>query len=357
MKPLGVQIIAEFSNCRSKILNDTKSLERILKSAVHNVGLECKRLTSYHFSPLGVTTIAIISQSHIAIHTYPECAHASIEIFTCSPRSALSNKLLRICKKALKPMRTQTIEIARGNPLGINQKDWLAPSSIGSWGVRYRIKKIVLSKRSKFQQIDIIENQDFGRMLFLDNDLQISASDVRLYNQAMMAPLFESGTPLGKVAILGGGDGGILRELLKLRPQNVVLVEIDKEVIEAAKRFLPAICGRAFSNPKVNIVISNANDFLKQKSGFDAVIYDLTMHPEIFTGQQRSTYLNKIFLAIARRLDKKGIISLQCASEFDGETLNLLKRILTKRFKKITFKKVFIPSFRERWVFASAIRK
>jgi len=335
MKPSGTQIIAEFINCSNGILNDEKILEQTLKTAIKKVGLKCKKIVSHHFYPLGVTTIAIISESHIAIHTYPEVRHASIDIFTCSLNPQICHRLLRLFKNILKPGVVRFIEIIRGTSLEIN-------------------KKLILSKKTKFQQIDIIENDDFERMLFLDKDLQIDEKDAHIYNKSLVAPLRTTRKKLQKVAILGGGDGGVLQELLKLKPAKVFLIDIDGKVIKYSKRFLSTVCKNAFNNQNVKVVISDANEFLKSHQGFDAIICDLTMDPKSYTKQSKINYFSSLFSKINKSINKGGLISLQCCSEFDTATLRFLKRILANHFKNIVFKKVFIPSFYEGWIFASA---
>jgi len=207
-------------------------------------------------------------------------------------------------------------------------------SSLKGWGVRYHAKKILLSSKTQHQQIDIIENDDFGRMLFLDGDLQIAENDAHIYNQSLIAPLSIKRNNLRTAAILGGGDGGVLCELLKLKPRSVFLVEIDEGVIAYSKKFIPSIGRKAFNNPKVKIVISDANEFLKDHDGFDVIIYDLTMHPESFSRQPRMYYLRQTFSRIYDSLANDGILSIQCCSESDYETLRFIKRNMIKYFNK-----------------------
>ncbi len=311
MKPLGRQLIAEFIYCSQGILNDRKALEQALKQGIRESGLSLVNMTGKKFNPLGVTLIAVISESHIAIHTYPEARHASIDIFTCGSGS-----------KAV-----------------------------------YHIDKLLLSKRTKYQQLDIIDNSSFGRMMFLDKDLQIAESDIEAYDSAMVLPVIERRNKLDSVAILGGGDGGVLREVLKYKPKSAYLVEIDKEVIEAAKKYMPGVCKKAFANRRTNVVIDDASRFLDEKHGFDAIIYDLTMHPEAIMNVNRTAFLNQIFSRVKNNLHKNGVVSMQCCAEFDTETLKLLKKMLPKYFKNIVFRTSFIPSFCENWIFASAVVK
>lgn len=356
MKPVGSQLIAEFIHCSKKHLNDRKALEEVLKLGIEKCSLTLKSIKSHQFSPVGVTVIAVVSESHIAIHTYPEALHASIDIFTCGTGVKAVPKLLKFIKGRLRPKSVRLVELLRGNPIEIKEENWVTSfSGPGcSFEIRYHVKNRLFSKRSKYQQIDIIENDDFGKVLLLDNDVQIAEIDAYVYSWNMIAPIIESKKRLDKVAILGGGDGGILYEILKYNPKKVYLIDIDKEVIKVSRRYLRRICRGAFSDPRTAIVVDDANKFLETNNGFDAIIYDLTMHPEALTSMNRTVFLNEIFSRVRKSLKKDGVVTMQCCSEFDRDTMKHLKKILPKYFKNINFRKVFITSFCENWIFASA---
>lgn len=355
MKPNGKQVLIEFISCSEKFLNDKSKLEDILKIAIKKSKLSLVSIRSHKFNPIGITSVAIINQSHVILHTYPEAKHVSIDIFTCSPDNKSTNDLINFLRYKLKPKIVKFTEILRGDVLDVNRSNWLTSSSETDFEIRYYIKKKLFSKKSKYQQIDIIDNDSFGRMLFLDNDLQIAEKDADIYNLCMVKPIINR--KLGSVAILGGGDGGILKEVLKYNPDSVTLVDIDKEVINVSQKYLHSICESAFKNSKVKIIIDNVYNFLDKSNNFDTITYDLTMHPETFTKIKREIFLNKLFLKINKSLNKNGVISLQCCSELDKETFNIIKRILMQHFSNIRFTKEFIPSFCQNWIFASGIKK
>jgi len=357
MKPLGRQLIAEFIFCRENILNNKRAIETAIKDGIKESGLTLISISGKKFDPVGVTSIALISESHIAIHTYPEARHASIDIFTCANGTKSVIKLLRFLKSRLKPKTVKLLEIDRGNPIALTQKNWITSFSGTGFEVKYHMQKVLLSKRTKYQQLDIIENESFGRMMFLDKDLQISEKDAHIYDENMVSPIIKRKNRFKNVAVLGGGDGGVLREVLKHKPEKAWLIEIDEEVIDAAKKYMPNVCKNAFDRKKSNIVIDDANRFLDGDHSFDAIIYDLTMHPEAITNVDRTVFLSDIFSKISKNLNSKGIVSTQCCSEFDEETRVLLKKILPNYFKNIKYKTSFIPSFCENWIFASAEKR
>ena len=353
MKPLGTQHIAEFLYTKKELLNDAEQLEQILLEGINESGLNYVKIISHKFKPLGVTILAIISESHVGLHTYPEAGHISLDVFTCSDAKK-QMKLIKHLRKRLKPRKVIISEIQRGNPMEIKEPNWIVSKSESGFEVRYHITKTHYKKKSRYQNIEVIENENFGRMLFLDKDLQIAERDADIYNRALVRPRRKTKKKISKAAIRGGGDGGILDELLKLNPETVTLVDIDKQVIKVSKKYLDKICYGAFDDPRVEVITGDAIKFIGEDLKFDAIIYDLTMHPEAFTNIDRTDYLEDLFMKIKSRLNKKGIITLQVGSEFDPETLKLVKKILNKHFVSAKYQNVFIPSFCETWVFASA---
>ena len=352
MKPLGIQHIAEFIGCKKDILNNASVLEKLVLTGIKESGLNHESIISHQFSP-GVTVLAIISESHIGLHTYPEAKHVSLDVFTCSvPEKQI--KLIKFLRKSLKPRIVKIVEIQRGNPIEFIEKNWLTSLSDYGFEVSYHYTKKIYSKKSKYQMIDIIENENFGRMLFLDKDLQIAEYDSDTYNKALVDPIRHSRKKIKTAAILGGGDGGILYELLKLKPLSISLVDIDSKVIQVSKKYLSDICHGAFDDPRVNIINGDAIKFLDEDNKFDAIVYDLTMHPEAFTRMNRVDFLNGLFMKVRSRLKKRGILTLQVGSEYDASTLKLSKNILSKHFVDQKYYTVFIPSFCENWIFASA---
>ncbi len=298
--------------------------------------------------------MAIISESHISIHTYPEASHASVDIFTCSPQPDPTYKMLDFMKSKLKPKTMRIAEINRGNPLEITRTDWITGFSLIGCQVLYHVKKSLVSTRSKYQKIDVIENENFGRMLFLDNDLQIAENDADIYNHAVVDPIVNAGISMDNVAILGGGDGGILQEILKYGVKKAFLVDIDEEVIDFSKKYLKSICKNGYKDPRTAVVVDDANNFLDSNKGLDAIIYDLTWHPEAFVKVDRKVFLNAIFAKIRKSLKSDGMVTMQCGPEMDRETMKVVKSVLSKNFKDIQLQHVFIPSYCVDWIFASA---
>lgn len=355
MKPTGQQLIAEFLGCSTLILNDKRALQQAVHDGIRKSGLTAIRVESHQFHPTGVTVFAIISESHIAIHTYPEARHASIDIFTCSPSSKKQEALLQCLKRSLKPKAVRYVETIRGNPLSVRRSSWFSEFDTNGYEVRYHIQRYILSKQTPYQQLDIIQNEDFGLMLFLDRELQVAEQDAHLYNRSLTSPLFQGGKTPRHIAILGGGDGGVLQNLLEYKPRSVTLVDLDRDVIDSAQKFLQPVCKNAFTDPAVTLTTAEASAFLAAtEKTFDAIICDLTMHPEKDMNEERERYWRTLLARVASRLKKSGLMTVQCGSERDAATISLFEKLLPRHFKNVLFQTTFIPSFCEPWVFAEA---
>ena len=146
-----------------------------------------------------------------------------------------------------------------------------------AYGQCIKVKAKLFEKQTRFQKIEIFETCEMGRLLMLDGIIQLTSFDEFAY-QEMMAhlPYYAHGNP-ENVLVIGGGDGGVLRELARHKEiKTLDICEIDADVIAAAKEFLPELsCG--YNDPRVNINIADGSEFIRQKQEYyDLVIVDST---------------------------------------------------------------------------------
>ncbi|VDL75867.1 unnamed protein product [Nippostrongylus brasiliensis] len=148
----------------------------------------------------------------------------------------------------------------------------------GAWpgqAFSLKVKEILFHEKSEYQDVLVFKSESYGNVLVLDGIIQATERDEFSY-QEMLAhlPMFAHPNPK-KVLIIGGGDGGILREVLKHNQvEHVTMCEIDQMVIDVAKRFLPGM-SCCFSSPKLNLYCGDGFEFLKKhKNEFDVIITD-----------------------------------------------------------------------------------
>lgn len=140
------------------------------------------------------------------------------------------------------------------------------------------VAEVLLDRRTAFQRLRIVRSPDFGKALVLDDAWQTSQEDEFLYHEALCHPaMLFHGAPR-RVLVLGGGDGGLLREVLRWKTvEQAVLVDIDGEVLDACRELLPEIHQGAFDDPRADIRTADAWDYLSRTPGnWDVILSDLT---------------------------------------------------------------------------------
>lgn len=144
-------------------------------------------------------------------------------------------------------------------------------------GQRLEIEEVLYEGQSEFQDIKILRNKKFGRIMTLDGVVQTTEGDEFVYHEMFAhVPLLAHGRAK-RVLIIGGGDGGLLEEVLKHDVEHVTEVELDGGVVEASKQYLSSICQQAYDDPRVNLVIGDGAKFIAETDQtFDLVLVDST---------------------------------------------------------------------------------
>ena len=142
----------------------------------------------------------------------------------------------------------------------------------------FTVEEIYYENKSDHQRIIIFHNSKFGRIMALDGVVQTTERDEFIYHEMLThIPIFTHGT-VKNVLIIGGGDGGMLREVLRHKTiPSVSMVEIDQAVVEMCRQYLPNHSQGAFDDTRLNLVIADGAEFVKNsKDKFDVIIVDST---------------------------------------------------------------------------------
>ena len=140
-----------------------------------------------------------------------------------------------------------------------------------------RIDEDLYHGRTAFQSVRIFRNEAVGRVLILDDVVQTTEADEFVYHEMLAhLPILAHGA-VRRVLIVGGGDGGCLEEVLKHAVEQVVMVELDEEVVQLAREFLPAISNGAFDDPRLELTIGDGSKYVNETAArFDLIIVDST---------------------------------------------------------------------------------
>lgn len=209
---------------------------------------------------------------------------------------------------------------------------------------------------SKFQEILIVDTPKFGKCLIIDGVLQSAESDHALYDHALLSQLRQSDR---NILILGGGDGFIAETALDQNPNlQVIMIDLDPAVIQGAQL---ALGQKVFGDPRLNLVIGDAVQFLKSDTAiYDGIVCDLTDTP-IGTNSEREkfeAFFQEVIGSSKERLDKDGWISIQAGATIATEKFideaDIVGIILTEHFGHVSKADVHIPSYGETCSFLHA---
>lgn len=168
----------------------------------------------------------------------------------------------------------------------------------------YEVEKVLYKGTSNYQEIMVIENPYFGKMLILDGVVQITERDEFFYHEMLTHVVMHAHPNPKNIIVIGGGDGGVVRELLKHDTvEKVYFIEIDEEVINVSKKFFPEVSS-GIDDPRVEIKCMDGAEFVKEREGdIDIIIVDSTD----IIGFAKSLFTVEFFKSVKEALTEEGI--------------------------------------------------
>ncbi len=224
---------------------------------------------------------------------------------------------------------------------------WLTERQTPDLSLSIRIKETLYRKTSPYQEILVAESYQFGRVLFLDGTYQTTEKDEFFYHEMITHVCLFSHPQPEDILVIGGGDGGTLREILKHKTvKEAILVEIDPDVIEVSKRFLPFYSSFE-SDPRFRIEIADGINYVKDKrERFDIIIIDST-DP---IGPATGLFTESFYRDCHGALKEGGMIVTQSESPFLHISLiKEIKKILQGIFPCCMVYTVPVPTYPSGW--------
>lgn len=190
---------------------------------------------------------------------------------------------------------------------------WFTEKQTDNMALSLRLKTALHREQTKYQDLLLVDTYQFGRMLVLDGCIMTTEVDEFVYHEMMAhVPLFTHPNPR-RVLVVGGGDGGVIREVLKHPTvEEAILAEIDERVIAVCKEYLPSI-SHALDDPRCKIMIGDGIEFVqKHKNAFDVIIVDST-DP---IGPAVGLYAKAFYRSVYEALTEDGLFVAQTESPF-----------------------------------------
>jgi len=185
---------------------------------------------------------------------------------------------------------------------------WFTEEWVPGLKLSVQVKNVVHKEKTKFQELAVYDTETLGRILVLDDVIQTTEIDEHIYQECLVHVNMISHPNPEEVLIIGGGDGGSLREVLKHKTvKRATLVDIDEGVVEASKKFLPQ-WNTGFSDPRARVIIANGLDFVAQaKEEYDVIIVDST-DP---IGPGEALFREEFYESIKKALRPGGMMAAQ----------------------------------------------
>lgn len=156
--------------------------------------------------------------------------------------------------------------------------DWFIESDIEGFSTALRIDKLLHADRSDHQEMLVFENERMGRVLTIDGYIQVAEADEFIYHEMLThVPMLAHGA-VKRALVIGGGDGGILRELFRYPDLDAAtLVELDRSVVDQSLKWMPFVSGGAFDDPRLELIFADGAAFVQvTDQRYDVVIVDST---------------------------------------------------------------------------------
>ena len=185
---------------------------------------------------------------------------------------------------------------------------WFTEKQTENFGITAKIKRTLHTEQTEFQKLDMVETEEFGNMLILDGMVMTTQKDEFVYHEMVAhVPLFTHPSP-ENVLVVGGGDGGVIREVLKHPSvKQATLVEIDGKVIQYSKKYLPEIAGE-LDNPRVEVKVDDGFLHIAQSEDeYDVIMVDST-EP---VGPAVNLFTKGFYAGISKALKEDGIFVAQ----------------------------------------------
>jgi spermidine synthase len=270
---LGRHAICEFWGASH--LNSVETAERALRHAAAAGGCTLIEVFVHQFAPQGVSGIAVIAESHIALHTWPEHDYIAADLFTCG-ESVDMDAIVDVLRDTFEAERVDARYLTRGVPPEVAQRfEEYEPGSASH--ASYDMARVLEQRRTEFQEVMLFESPRLGRVLALDGIVQMTDLDTYVYHEMLAHPVLFAHPNPRSVAVVGGGDVHLVAEVLK-HPgiERVFLLELDEEVVQVARKHYE-LARETLADPRVEVRPRDAFESIADLHGeLDVVMIDLT---------------------------------------------------------------------------------
>ncbi len=230
--------------------------------------------------------------------------------------------------------------------------DWASPWEYTA----HAVNREIFHARSEFQDIEIVETEGYGRCLLLDGEVQSFEADEHIYHESLVHPALLFHENPRRVLVIGGGEGATLREVLRHRSiEQAVMVDLDPQMIAAAREHLLSFHAGSFDDPRVRLEFGDGRGYVEQyRDQFDAIVIDVT-NP-MAGGPSFRLFTVEFSQAVRERLNPGGIVVLQsdAVTPHGLESASTIYQTVRAVWSQAFGSAVFLPAYTTDWSFTVA---
>ncbi|GAK43318.1 spermidine synthase [Paenibacillus sp. TCA20] len=233
---------------------------------------------------------------------------------------------------------------------------WFTEKQTENFGITMKIHETYVNEQTEFQDLAMVKTEEFGNMLLLDGMVMTTEKDEFVYHEMVAHPVLYTHPNPEHVLVVGGGDGGVIREVLK-HPQvkKAVLVDIDGKVIEYSKKYLPSIAGK-LEDARVEVLVGDGFMHIHEhKNAYDVIMVDST-EP---VGPAANLFTRGFYQGIYEALKEEGIFVAQTDNPwFKAELIQSVNKDVKEVFPIVRVYGANIPTYPSGlWTFTMGSKK
>ncbi|MCM6774269.1 adenosylmethionine decarboxylase [Nocardia sp. CDC159] len=322
----GWHVLAEFGGVDPQLCDDLERLETALRKSLVAAGVTICDVVHKKFEPQGVTILALLSESHASIHTYPESGDIFVDVFTCGSIGSGATKAVELLQAELSPGSVNMEVIQRGHAARRIHE----PVGEGLTRV-WNMSEVIVDTNTPFQHM-VIAKTEQGVSLFSDDDRQSTEFSQLTYHEAMLVPGYALAAKLDKVLIIGSGEGVASQMSVAAGASLVDHVDIDQLEVELCAKHLPYgyteadLAEAVAQTGPIKMHYADGWDFLAQAEAagtrYDMIVIDLP-DERVEDAQHNRLYEDEFLLRCKALLAEGGVLAAQagCQTMWRNETL------------------------------------
>eukprot|EP00455_Lapot_gusevi_P055374 TRINITY_DN89_c0_g1_i4.p2 TRINITY_DN89_c0_g1~~TRINITY_DN89_c0_g1_i4.p2 ORF type:complete len:505 (+),score=175.92 TRINITY_DN89_c0_g1_i4:79-1593(+) len=322
---VGKHWIVEFEGCDGGVLNDEQKMLKIVRDAVNYANASLVTMISKEFDHLGVTILALLSESHIGIHTWPQYGYAATDVFTCG-HIAQPQKAVEWMSREFRANESATryVYLSRGGAI--------ASSDLRTLEENNDKKELIAYVKTPYQKAHIFWTETNGLWFLLDGTTQSVESDEHTYHESLVHPAMLAHPGAKSVLVIGAAEGAALREVLAHHSvEHATMVELDGEVVSLCREFMPTWSDGAFDDSRTTLIIDDGKHYIENKAAdgqFDVIVMDAV--DPLHGSNNSPLYSREFFRSVSTKLTSNGVFAFQSGQidEDEQEGIAPFARIL-----------------------------